>query len=41
LSYSKLIAALKGKGITLDRKILADLAVRDPGGFKAVVEALR
>jgi large subunit ribosomal protein L20 len=41
LSYSKFIASLKNKGITLDRKILADLAVRDPGGFKAVVEALR
>jgi large subunit ribosomal protein L20 len=38
LSYSKLINALKNKGIGLDRKILADLAVRDPGGFKAVVE---
>lgn len=38
LSYSKLINALKLKGIGLDRKILADLAVRDPGGFKAVVE---
>jgi ribosomal protein L20 len=25
----------------LDRKILADLAVRDPGGFKAVVDAAR
>ena len=41
LSYSKFIAALKLKGITLDRKILADLAVRDPGGFKAVVEAVQ
>jgi large subunit ribosomal protein L20 len=36
-SYSRLIAALKGAGIMLDRKILADLAVRDPEGFKAVV----
>jgi large subunit ribosomal protein L20 len=39
LSYSRLISALKRKEIGLDRKILADLAVRDPGGFKAVVEA--
>ena len=39
LSYSRLISALKQKEIGLDRKILADLAVRDPGGFKAVVEA--
>jgi large subunit ribosomal protein L20 len=41
LSYSRLIFALKQKEIVLDRKILADLAVRDPGGFKAVVDAAR
>src|ERR1700748_2303597 len=40
-SYSRLISALKQKEIGLDRKILADLAVRDPGGFKAVIEAAR
>jgi large subunit ribosomal protein L20 len=40
-SYSKLMAALRTKGIAVDRKMLADLAVRDPGGFKAVVEATR
>lgn len=39
VSYSRLIARLKKANITLDRKILADLAMRDPGGFKAVVEA--
>jgi len=38
-SYSKLVGALKSVGIQLDRKILADLAVSDPGGFKAVVDA--
>jgi large subunit ribosomal protein L20 len=38
-SYSKLIGALKKSRIQLDRKILADLAVRDPGGFKAVLDA--
>jgi large subunit ribosomal protein L20 len=41
LSYSKLMHALKQKDIALDRKVLADLAVRDPGGFKAVVDAAR
>lgn len=41
LSYSKLMFALKQKDIGLDRKVLADLAVRDPGGFKAVVDAAR
>src|SRR5262245_7151898 len=41
ISYSRLINALKQKDIALDRKILADLAVRDPGGFKAVIDAAR
>jgi large subunit ribosomal protein L20 len=40
-SYSKLVGALRTAGIVLDRKILADLAVTDPGGFKAIVEAAR
>jgi len=40
-SYSKLVFALKRSGIELDRKILADLAVADPGGFKAVLGAAR
>jgi large subunit ribosomal protein L20 len=39
VSYSKLVNALKRSGVQLDRKILADLAVSDPGGFKAVVQA--
>jgi large subunit ribosomal protein L20 len=39
VSYSKLVGALKRSSIQLDRKILADLAVSDPGGFKAVVDA--
>lgn len=39
VSYSKLVARLKSAGIALDRKILADLALSDPGAFKAVVEA--
>ena len=37
--YSTLMGRLREKGIELDRKILADLALRDPGGFKAVVDA--
>ena len=41
ISYSKLMHALRLKEIGLDRKVLADLAVRDPGGFKAVVDAAR
>lgn len=38
-TYSKLIAGLKGAGITLDRKILAELAVNEPKAFTAVVKA--
>lgn len=41
VSYSKLIKGLIDANIELDRKILADLAVTDPAGFKAVVEAVR
>ncbi|MFW5921137.1 MAG: 50S ribosomal protein L20 [Polyangiales bacterium] len=39
-SYSKLIAGLKKNDVALDRKVLADIAVRDPGGFKAIVDAV-
>jgi large subunit ribosomal protein L20 len=38
-TYSKLIAALKASNITLDRKILAELAVNEPKAFTAVVVA--
>jgi large subunit ribosomal protein L20 len=36
LSYSTLMARLKTEGVALDRKILADMAVSDPGGFAEV-----
>src|SRR2546429_2498890 len=32
LSYSRFMAALRGAGILLDRKVLAAIAVRDPPG---------
>ena len=38
-TYSKLIAALKGANITIDRKILSELAVNEPAAFTAVVKA--
>ncbi len=38
LSYSKLMHGLKAAGIEIDRKMLADIAVRDPAGFAALVE---
>jgi large subunit ribosomal protein L20 len=40
-TYSKLIADLKGANITLDRKILAELAVNEPAAFTAVVKAAK
>jgi large subunit ribosomal protein L20 len=38
LSYSKFMAALKKNDIQLNRKILADMAVNDPEGFKSLVQ---
>lgn len=37
LSYSKFMYGLKQSGITLNRKILADLAVNDANAFKELV----
>src|SRR6188474_2802583 len=37
LSYSQLMHGLSKAGIELDRKMLAELAVRDPAAFTAVV----
>jgi large subunit ribosomal protein L20 len=36
-TYSRLVAAMKKADIMLNRKMLADLAVRDPQAFAAVV----
>ena len=36
LSYSQLIKGLTAAGITLDRKMLADLAVREPNAFAQI-----
>lgn len=41
LNYSRLMHGLKAAGITLNRKVLADLAVRDPQAFAAVVTAAK
>jgi large subunit ribosomal protein L20 len=41
LSYGRFISGLKAAGIALDRKILADLAVRDAGTFRQIVEAAK
>ena len=37
LTYSKLISGIKKAGIEIDRKVLADLAMQDPDGFRDVV----
>ena len=37
-SYSKLMGGLNKAGVELDRKILANMAILDPGGFSKVVE---
>ena len=37
-TYSRLIAGLAKAGIALDRKVLSDLAVREPEAFKVLVE---
>jgi large subunit ribosomal protein L20 len=41
ISYSQLMAGLKAAGATVDRKILADIAVRDAAAFSAFVESAR
>ena len=41
MSYSTFMSGLKGAGIEVDRKILADMAVRDPKGFAGLVETAK
>jgi large subunit ribosomal protein L20 len=41
ISYSKLMAGLKASGSLVDRKILADIAVRDAAAFTAIVESAK
>ncbi|HKY93798.1 MAG TPA: 50S ribosomal protein L20 [Kiloniellales bacterium] len=41
LTYSRFIAGMKKAGIELDRKVLADIAAREPASFKALVERVQ
>ena len=41
MSYSTFIAGLKATGNTLDRKVLADIAVRDAAAFTALAESAK
>jgi large subunit ribosomal protein L20 len=40
-SYSRFMGGLKKAGVALDRKMLADIAVRDPQAFAKLAEAAR
>lgn len=40
-TYSRLVYSMKGAGIELNRKVLADIAVRDPAAFSEVVKSAR
>ncbi len=41
LTYSALMSGLKRAGVVLDRKILADIAVRDAATFASIAEVAR
>ena len=38
ISYSKLIAGLTKAGVALNRKMLSEIAINDPAGFKTIVD---
>ena len=41
ISYSKLIYGMRLAGIEVNRKMLADVAMRDPEGFTQIVETVK
>jgi large subunit ribosomal protein L20 len=41
LTYSRFIDGLSRAGIEVDRKVLSDLAIREPVAFKAIVEQVK
>ena len=41
LNYNQFIFGLKQAGIEMDRKILADIAIQDPGGFAKLAETAK
>ncbi len=41
MSYSQFMGGVKAKGIELNRKVLADLAMNHPDAFKAIVEQVK
>jgi large subunit ribosomal protein L20 len=38
ISYSRLMAAMRAAGVDMDRKVLADIAVRDPKSFRQYID---
>jgi ribosomal protein L20 len=41
LTYSRFIHLLNEKGVTLDRKILADIAMNEPEAFKKLIDSVK
>jgi len=41
LSYSKFMSAIVKSGVALDRKVLAEIALRDPESFKSIVTSVK
>ena len=41
ISYSRFVYGLRGAGVELNRKMLADLAVRDPAAFTELAEVAK
>jgi len=41
LTYSSLVSGLKKAGVALDRKVLADIAVRDAATFASIAEVAK
>lgn len=41
MSYSEFIGKVNAKGVALNRKVLADLAMNHPEAFKAVVDSIK
>ena len=41
LSYSRFINLLKNKNVTLNRKVLAEVAFHDPAGFTQIVKTVQ
>ena len=41
VSYSRLMAAMRAAGVDLDRKVLADIAVKDPKSFRSYLDLVK